>query len=127
MVNRAPDWLADAEWDVAQADESRQAGRHNWACFAAQQSAEKAVKALHYSIGQEAVGHRIVTLLEELPFEVPAELVEQARELDTFYIPTRYANTHAEGPAHEQYGPHQSEEAVGHARTTIEFVRSQMA
>ncbi|WP_211230153.1 HEPN domain-containing protein [Desulfovirgula thermocuniculi] len=35
--------------DLEQAEDSRRAGRHEWACFAAQQAAEKAVKALHLS------------------------------------------------------------------------------
>ncbi|HDL85732.1 MAG TPA: HEPN domain-containing protein, partial [Candidatus Acetothermia bacterium] len=47
MPNRALDWLTQAHRDVEQAQDSRAAGRHEWACFAAQQAAEKAVKALH--------------------------------------------------------------------------------
>jgi len=56
-MNRARDWLAQAVRDLEQAQESRDSGRHEWACFAAQQSAEKAVKALHLHHGQEAWGH----------------------------------------------------------------------
>ena len=44
MPNRAPDWLKQALRDLEQAEESRQAGRHEWACFAAEQAAEKAGK-----------------------------------------------------------------------------------
>ena len=127
MVNRARDWFSDAEFDLGHAERSQQSGDHSWACFAAQQAAEKAVKALHHHLGQEAFGHRIVRLLEDLPAHVPDGIVEQARSLDTFYIPTRYPNTHDEGPAHEQYGPLQSEEAIEHARAVVAFVRSQMA
>lgn len=56
MVQRARDWLRQAERDLEQAEDSRRAGRHKWACFAAQQAAEKAVKALHLHHGQEAWG-----------------------------------------------------------------------
>ena len=49
MTDRSQDWLAQAERDLDQARASRNDGRHEWACFAAQQSAEKAVKALHLS------------------------------------------------------------------------------
>jgi HEPN domain-containing protein len=45
VANRARDWLEQALRDLAQAEDSRKAGRHEWACFAAQQAAEKAVKA----------------------------------------------------------------------------------
>ena len=97
MSNRAFDWLAQASQDLEQADDSRRAGRHEWACFAAHQSAEKAVKALHLHLGQEAWGHVVARLLEELPMSVPDDLIEKAKVLDNFYIPTRYPNGHPQG------------------------------
>lgn len=127
MTNRAPDWFAQAERDLQQAESSRVDERHEWACFAAQQSAEKAVKALHLALGQEAWGHAVARLLSELPTPPPPDLVEKGRVLDAFYIPTRYANGHPEGAPFEHYGPLQSEEAIRHAREIVEFVRSQMA
>ena len=56
VPNRSRDWLRQAIHDLEQAEESRRAGRYDWACFAAQQAAEKAVKALHLHFGQEARG-----------------------------------------------------------------------
>lgn len=129
MPNRARDWLKQALRDLEQAEDSRRAGRHEWACFASQQAAEKAVKALHLHMGQEAWGHVVATLLRELPDAVaaPEELIEKGRVLDNFYIPPRYPNTHAEGAAFEHYGPLQSEEAIRYAREIIAFARAQMA
>jgi HEPN domain-containing protein len=129
MPNRADDWFNQAVRDLEQAEASRRAARHEWACFAAHQSSEKAVKALHLHLGQEAWGHVIAKLLRELPepVVVPAELVEKGRVLDNFYIPSRYPNSHPQGAPFEHYGPLQSEEGVGYAREIIEFVRSQMA
>jgi HEPN domain-containing protein len=129
MPSRARDWFNQALRDLEQAEDSRQAGRHEWACFAAQQASEKAVKALHLHLGQEAWGHIIARLLRELPetVPVPEELVEKGRVLDNFYIPTRYANSHPAGAPFEHYGPLQSEEATRYAGQIIEFVRSQMA
>jgi HEPN domain-containing protein len=129
MPSRARDWFNQALRDLEQAEDSRQAGRHEWACFAAQQASEKAVKALHLHLGQEAWGHIIARLLRELPetVPVPQELVEKGRVLDNFYIPTRYANSHPAGAPFEHYGPLQSEEATHYAGQIIEFVRSQMA
>jgi hypothetical protein len=63
VANRARDWLQQAERDLAQAESSRREGRHEWACFAAQQSAEKAVKALHLALGQDAWGNVVARLL----------------------------------------------------------------
>lgn len=129
MSNRAHDWLKQALRDFEQAEDSQQAGRHEWACFAAQQAAEKAVKALHLHLGQEAWGHVVANLLYELPptVSVPPELMEQARVLDNFYIPPRYPDSHPAGAPFEHYGPLQSGEAIEYARAIIEFARAQMA
>ncbi len=127
MASRAKDWFTQAERDLEQAEASRREGRHEWACFAAQQSAEKAVKALHLALGQEAWGHVVARLLRELPTEVDATLVDKARVLDNFYVATRYANGHAEGAPFEHYGTIQSGDAVGYASEILEFVRLEMA
>ena len=129
MPNRARDWLKQATRDLEQAEDSRRAGRHEWACFAAQQAAEKAVKALHLHSGQEAWGHVVARLLQELPdtIRIPAELVGKGRVLDSFYIPPRYPNSHPEGAPFEHYGPLQSEEAIRYAHEILELSRSHMA
>ncbi|MBC8496815.1 MAG: HEPN domain-containing protein, partial [Chloroflexi bacterium] len=86
MADRSKDWLKQALRDLEQAQDSRQAGRHEWACFAAQQAAEKAVKALHLSLGQEGWGHVIARLLAELPEEInlPDNMIDKGRVLDNF-------------------------------------------
>ncbi len=128
-MDRSADWLAQAVRDIEQAEDSRAASRHEWACFASHQAAEKAVKAIHLSRGQEAWGHVVAALLEELPASVvvPEGLTDRARVLDNFYIPARYPNGHPAGAPFEHYGGIQSEDAVTHARAIIEFARSQMA
>ncbi|MDH7599874.1 MAG: HEPN domain-containing protein [Sedimentisphaerales bacterium] len=129
MANRADDWLRQARRDLEQAKDCQAAGRHEWACFAAQQAAEKAVRALHLHLGQEAWGHMVARLLRELPEQVPVpvDLVEKGRVLDNFYIPARYPNGHPIGPPYEHYGPIQSQQAIEYAGQIIEFVCTQMA
>jgi HEPN domain-containing protein len=129
MPSRARDWFSQAERDLEQAQDSRQAGRHEWACFAAQQAAEKAVEALHLHLGQEAWGHVVARLLRSLPENVTVleALVEKGRVLDNFYIPARNPNSHPEGAPFEHYGKLQSEEAIRCAREIVDFVRAQMA
>jgi len=128
-MNRSLDWFSQALRDLEQAEDSKRAGRHEWACFAALQAAEKAVKALHLRLGQEARGHVVARLLEELPAGawVPAELIEKGRVLDDFYVPTRCPNGHPQGAPFEHYGPLQSEEAIRYAGEILAFVRAQMA
>ena len=66
-------------------------------------------------------------LLNELPLEVPQSLIDKAKVIDGFYIPTRYANGHPEGPPFEHYGTIQSTDAIKYAGEILKFVRSQMA
>jgi len=129
MAFRARDWFNQAVRDLEQAEDSRRAGRHEWACFAAHQGGEKALKALHLHLGQEAWGHVCARLLRELPagVTVPEGLMDKTRVLDTFYIPARYPNSHPEGAPYEHYGPLQSGEAIAYAREVVELVRAQMA
>lgn len=127
MTNRAGDWLAQAERDLEQAEASRAEGRHEWACFAAHQSAEKALKALHLQNGQEAWGHVVARLVEQLPVEYDPILVDKAKVLDSFYVPTRYPNGHPDGAPFEHYGGLQSDEAIRYAGEILDFVRAQMA
>ncbi len=129
MTNRSMDWFAQARRDLEQAVDSMRASRHEWACFAAHQAADKAVKALHLHFQQEAWGHVISRLLTELPpsVETPSELIEKARVLDNFYVPARYPNGHPEGAPFQHYGTLQSEQAIRYAGEILEFVRSKMA
>jgi len=127
VTSRAADWFEQAIRDLEQAEASRRDGRHEWACFAAEQAAEKAVKAAHLALAQDAWGHVVARLLSELPVDVPTDLVEKAKVLDGFYIPTRYANSHAEGPPFEHFGVLHSDEALRYAREIIEFARPYVA
>lgn len=129
MANRWADWYAQAQHDLEHARSAAEAERFDWACFAAHQTAEKAVKALHLRHGQEAWGHVVARLLATLPDAVsaPAALIDAGRVLDTFYIPTRSPDSHAEGPAFEHYGRLQGEEALRHAGDVIAFVGEALA
>lgn len=121
--------MSQARVDYDHAKRSRDHGTHEWACFASQQAAEKAVKALHLSLGQEAWGHVVAKLLRELPKSAaaPAELIDRAMVLDNYYIPARYPDSHPEGAPFQHYGPLQSKEAIEHAGKIIEFVSCEMA
>ncbi len=129
MISRARDWFRQAQRDLEQAEDSKAASRHEWACFAAQQAAEKAVKALHLHHGQEFWGYVVARSLQELPgsVKVPNDFIDKAKVLDNFYIPARYPNSHPAGAPFEHYGPLQSNTAIEYARAILDFVRLQMA
>jgi len=82
---------------------------------------------LHLFSKQEAWGHVIARLSNELPTTISEDLLDKAKVLDGLYIPTRYANGHPEGAPFEHYGKIQSRDAIKYAGEILEFVRSQMA
>ena len=127
MAQRWQDWWNQARRDLTQAADSKREGRHEWACFAAHQAAEKAVKALHLTHGQEAWGHSIVRLLADLPTPAHERLTEAGIVLDSFYVPARYPNGHEEGAPFEHYGPIHSELGLRHAGDIHDFVRQALA
>jgi len=65
-MERSRDWMEQAKSDLDHARSDMEHGFYEWACFSAQQSAEKAVKAVFQKMGAEAWGHSVADLLEEL-------------------------------------------------------------
>jgi len=128
MVSRASDWLRQALRDLEHAKKSIDLGDYEWACFAAQQATEKAVKALYQKLGVEVWGHSISRMLEHLPnnYKPSRELVDKAKELDRHYIPTRYPNFHPEGAPLDYYTEEDAKRAVRYAEEIIEFCRSKI-
>jgi HEPN domain-containing protein len=120
-------WLAAAEEDLSYARHAAAGGYHAPACFFAQQAAEKAVKVAHYLRGARAViGHNVRALIESLdPRDAPFDaLLDAARELDLFYIPTRYPNGLERGTPGQAFAKAQSERALALAQRFTETARA---
>jgi len=128
MVSRSEDWLRQAARDLEFAKKALEDGFYEWACLIAHQAAEKAVKALHLRLGNEAWGYSVSRLLLALPEESspPRELVERAKELDQHYIPSRYPNAHPGGAPMDYYTREQAERAVSYAGEILEWVRGKV-
>jgi len=123
VASRALDWFRQAERDLRLARVAAEAGSHDWACFAAQQAAEKAVKAVYLSRNCEAWGYSVTALLSNLPADARPgdDLIDGARELDRHYIPSRYPNSHPQGAPYEYYSGRDSARAVGYAESILRF------
>ncbi|MEM0329714.1 MAG: HEPN domain-containing protein [Nitrososphaerota archaeon] len=123
LVERSKDWIRQAKRDLEAAEHQLAGGFYEWACFLAQQAAEKAVKAVFQKLGAEAFGHSVAGLLSSLPEELrPGEdLMDLAKELDKAYIPTRYPNAHPEGAPCELYTRAEAERLIGYAGRIIEL------
>jgi HEPN domain-containing protein len=128
VVSRALDWFRQALKDFEHARRSIELGDYEWACLAAHQAAEKAVKALYQKLGIEVWGHSISRLLENLPegLKPSNELIDITKELDKHYITTRYPNAYPEGAPMDYYTKSEAERVVEYARRVIEFCRSKV-
>lgn len=122
-MERSRDWLDDAQGDLAHARSDLERDFYNWACFSAQQAAEKAVKAVFQKMGAEAWGPSVADLLGALRErrDVPDPLLDLALELDKAYIPTRYPNAHQSGSARSRYTYNEATRLISYAEQIIKF------
>ncbi|MFQ5903390.1 MAG: HEPN domain-containing protein [Candidatus Binatia bacterium] len=122
-MERSADWMDQAKGDLQHAKSDFERNFHDWACFSAQQAAEKAVKAIFQKMAVEAWGHSVADLLEELSKkqDVPGDLKDGALELDKAYIPSRYPNAHPSGSPRRRYTRVEAERLVGYAERIVKF------
>ncbi len=125
MPNRSQDWLRQAQRDLKHARNALEDRDFEWACFASQQAAEKAVKAVYEYRHGEGRGHVVSKLLKELPEQegVTDDLLETAMRLDKLYILPRYPNGFDSGAPGDFYTRTEAEGAIADADAIIEFCR----
>jgi HEPN domain-containing protein len=126
MVERSGDWMDQAEGDLEHAKNDLKTGFYDWACFSAQQAAEKAVKAVFQKLGGEAWGHSVYDLLLNLKGreKVDEKLLDYALELDKTYIPARYPNAHPSSSPRRRYTKREAERMIGYAERILRFCKS---
>jgi HEPN domain-containing protein len=125
MANRSEDWLRQAQRDLTHARNSLEDGDFEWACFASQQAAEKAVKGVYEHHHGEGWGHVISKLLKALPHQIGITegLLETAMRLDKLYILPRYPNGFESGAPGDFYTRTEAQAAIADANDIIEFCR----
>ena len=128
-MDRAADWMKQAERDLGLAETAIAAKYYEWAAFGAQQSAEKAVKAMIQALHGSVRGHSITEMLRQLPatVQVPKGVLTGGQGLDRVYVTARYPNGFASGSPSDYFNEEGSRELVDYARTIIEFCRSQIS
>jgi HEPN domain-containing protein len=129
MGERARDWLEQAISDVKHAENDVAGEYYEWACFSAQQAAEKALKALYQKYNQIAWGHSVRELLEGLTelLSVPDELKLAGKLLDKYYIIARYPNGFASGSPKDYFLENEAQDAISSAREIIRFSEDHLA
>lgn len=116
-------WLAEARADLRHAEASIGIGDYNWACFAAQQAVEKALKALTlHVLGEYPRGHDLVKLYRRVKDSIAVSLSEASlARLSTYYTLARYPNAGMERPSEEILKEH-AEEAISIARGALDEI-----
>ena len=96
-------------------------------CFISQQAGEKALKACHYATGKRIViGHSLYEMLIDLE-KIDASsrnVIDPARRLDRFYIPTRYPNGLPGGSPFQVYTKEDLTEALDDLERIFRFCRT---
>jgi HEPN domain-containing protein len=122
---RHADWFRQAERKLDSARWDIQGAFYEDACFSAQQAAELAAKALLERQGRIERGHSVLQLLQTAG-GVPQDVLDAARVLDRYYIPTRYPNGFPAGAPMDYYDEPTAQEAVRLAETILGYVGPQL-
>jgi len=133
MLDEARRWLEEADYDLHTAADVLRAGRYNWACFIAQQAAEKAVKSVHIARGEDVERTHSVTILivgdERRGVSSLGDMqhvLAGAQELDGHYIPSRHPNSVPFGRPYEFYNEEKGERCVTYAQRIVEAARTML-
>ena len=121
--------MRQAKRDLQQAGILLESDGYEWCCFVAQQSAEKALKAVFQKLGANAWGYSVNLLLSSLPDSVrPAvDLVDKAKELDKHYIASRYPNSYPSGAPFQYYTRLEAERSIQYAKEIISFCEDRIS
>lgn len=122
---QADRWMATALEDMQAVQALFVAGLHAQACFYAQQAAEKALKAIWFAQDTDPWGHSNSRLLMEFSArdQMPTydKLLQQARLLDQYYVPTRYPDGLPDLTPGQVYGIDDATRAIAAATLIMDF------
>ncbi|MEK7593056.1 MAG: HEPN domain-containing protein [Patescibacteria group bacterium] len=120
-------WLAFAEYDLKSAKWQLEGKIYVSACYSSQQAAEKALKTLLLENGKVPPKihslDRLVSALKKIKIDV-SEIESDARELDTYYITTRYPGQY--GGPEGLYDLEDASEAIASAANILTFVKRRL-
>ena len=129
-IREAVRWIETAGDDIDPAVILRKSGKFAHSCFHAQQSGEKAIKAVYYYVDADPWGHSIKRLIEDLKqvdlnfYNHLESLVRSGMLLDRFYIPTRYPNGLPDLTPKEAFIDEDAKSCIEHADLILKAVKS---
>lgn len=122
-------WFLEAEQDLDDAKFNLSGQRYNVACFLAQQSAEKALKAyLFFKGADELWGHSTAELCKDAErFDGEFKTIKsESSSLDKYYIPTRYPNALPGSIPSDVFDEGDANKVIALAGKVISFVKAKM-
>jgi HEPN domain-containing protein len=122
-------WLEQAQADLKWTRHLYEEGAYYLACFLAQQSAEKALKAFLYAQGEERVTGPSVRSLCSRATAYDASFGDQADEwgiLDSYYVPTRYPNGLPDDIPARVYNQAAARSALTLAEAVVSYVQRRL-
>jgi len=129
MRKEALDWLEEAKADLRHARQALKIGSYNWACFAAEQAAEKSIKAfLIGRLGKRPVHTHDLTALckqTQRKLKLPVVVSNHLAELSAYYTVARYPNSGLNRPS-VAIGATQAKNAIKTARGVVTNVKSEL-
>ncbi len=123
-LHEAQRWLVTSQQDLLAAKSLSENRFFAHACFLAQQSGEKALKALWYLHDREPWGSSIQRLVTDFPdaSSLPnlEDWIHRAAMLDRYYIPTRYPDGLPDLTPGQSYFKQDADAAILLAATFVE-------
>jgi HEPN domain-containing protein len=122
-MQRAEDWLNEAQAEL-RAGRDLLTGEHwSWCCFTCQQAVEKALKAMCEHFRTPQFGHNLNMLLQavEAHLSVAESMRMACARLNRYYIPTRYPDAFDRGAPADQFFAADAHQAVADAEEVIGF------
>jgi HEPN domain-containing protein len=121
-------WFQQAYYDLKATRWNIEGGFYDTACFLAQQAAEKALKSILYFLGSRRkalMTHSAVDMVREAGKKINPmlNLLDEARELDLHYIPSRYPNGIPSGYPHQFYGRKNADRALTSAEKIFDEIK----
>lgn len=127
-MNRFNDWYNQGKRDLERARLDMQHKFYEWTCFTSHQASKKVLKAVAMKLGFDIWGRSLTEILRIISqkIQVPEQIVENAKQLDLYYIPTRYPNGFSSGKPADYFTERQAREAIDAADNICKFCESHL-
>ena len=122
-------WFQQAYYDLKATRWNIEGGFYDTACFLDQQATGKALKSILYFTGSRRkalMTHSTVEMVSEAGKKINSlvDLINEARELDLHYIPSRYPNGIPSGYPHQFYGRKNADQALTAAEKIFDAIKN---